>query len=357
MSIAQGERRGCRVTSEGASGKRPTGALRASPVRQMTTYEIVPCPVCGTEDTEEIAGTDDIRAEVEALWEFHGERLHPAVPPAHLFDRVCFSLHPPLRIGRCVECGLVFRNPREREFEVRDVYAGEAPDNAVLQSLHDAQRSTYAEQARRLTDIAGRPGRVLEVGSYVGGFLCAAHEMGWDVLGVDINRTANAFTRDLGVPVIDGDLSSVDQREFDALTIWNCFDQLPDPAGVLAMARQCIRHGGLVSLRVPNGAFYATVRRQLGTSGDALARALLAHNNLLTFPYRHGFTPSSLERLARRTGFSVMATYGDTLVPTADEWTQPWARWEERVVKSALRELSNHDADTAPWFEMYLTKR
>ena len=68
-------------------------------------YELSPCPACGADDEEEVAGPDAVRAEVEALWEFHTRRLRPGTPPEHLFDRVAFSQHPPLRVARCTRCG------------------------------------------------------------------------------------------------------------------------------------------------------------------------------------------------------------------------------------------------------------
>ena len=322
----------------------------------MPAYDIAPaCPACGADDDREIASADAVRAEVEALWEFHGERLRPETPPAHLADRVAFSQRPPLRVVRCAECGLVYRNPRERDFELRDIYAGEEPDERVLAALFDTQRGACAAQARRLTETAGdRRGRGLEVGSYVGGFLAAAGELGWRFEGLDVNPTANAFARSRGLRVTDGDLESFDGAPgFDAVAIWNCFDQLADPRAAAHRARRLLRPGGLLALRVPNGAFYAAVRQRLEGPSAPLARALLAHNNLLTFPYRHGFTLGALERLLGETGFALRRVYGDTLVPIADEWTQSWAAWEEKVVKGALREIAHEEADAAPWVEVY----
>ncbi|HEU4630124.1 MAG TPA: class I SAM-dependent methyltransferase [Gemmatimonadaceae bacterium] len=317
-------------------------------------YELTPCPVCGAQADEQVAGPEELRAEVEALWAFHTRRLRPETPPEHLTDRVAFSQHPPLRVARCTVCGLVYRNPRERAYELRDVYAGEEPAPEVLAALHDTQRSAYAAQARRLTEAAGGPGRVLEVGSYVGGFLAAATEVGWRAEGVDVNATASRFARQRGFVVHEGDLASfVGAGGFDAVAIWNCFDQLDDPRAAAHRAGELLRRGGWLAIRVPNGAFYATVRARLDGPGAPLATALLAHNNLLTFPYRHGFTIGSLARLLDRTGFTIEHLYGDTLVPIADEWTQEWAAWEERVVKGALRVLTREEAERAPWLEVY----
>ena len=318
------------------------------------TYEITPCPVCGSARNDTIADVDAVRAEVEALWEFHGERLRPDTPPERLVDRVAFSQHPALQIVRCAGCGLVFRNPRERAFVLAEVYGSDAPPAETLEALFETQASAYREQAERLTTVAGKPGRVLEVGSYVGGFLATARELGWKAEGVDVNVAINDFARAKGLRVSDGDLSSWDgSAGFDAIAIWNCFDQLADPREAAHRARALVSDRGLLVVRVPNGAFYAAVRARLGGPGDAAARAILAHNNLLAFPYRHGFTLPSLSRLLASVGFAVERVFGDTLVPIADEWTRPWAAEEEREVKRALCEIAAADADRAPWLEVY----
>ena len=84
-----------------------------------------------------------------------------------------------------------------------------------------------------------------------------------------------------------------------------------------------------------------------------VARALLAQNNLLTFPYRWGFTPHSLRRLLEGAGFAVTRMRGDVLVPIADEWTRPWARIEESLIKRVVASVANSKVEWAPWFEVY----
>lgn len=323
----------------------------------MPTYELSPCPICASRSAREVADADDVTREVEGLWAFHMRRLRPDTPPARLADRVAFSQRPPIRLVQCDECGLVYRNPRERESELHELYADEAQDDAVLESLFENQHIAYREQAERLTREAGHAGTGLEVGSYVGAFLTAAREQGWRFEGIDINERATAFARAHGCTVTLGDLQSVDgSRRFDAVAIWNCFDQLPDPRRAALAARALLEPGGLLAVRVPNGAFYLAMRKQLHSSLAPVARALLAHNNLLSFPYRHGFTPGALTALLERTGFRVQRVVGDVLVPVADEWTRMWAVWEERAIKRVLRTLARAGRSgmhTAPWIEVY----
>jgi SAM-dependent methyltransferase len=326
----------------------------------MPVYELTRCIVCGSANATEIAGAEAVRGEVEHLWEFHGARLRPETPPPRLMDRVAFSEHPPLRVVRCNECGLVYRNPIERPLELAEIYGDEAPDEPVMRALHDTQRRAYRVQANRLLRALGRRGSGLEVGSYVGAFLRAAGEVGLQVEGVDVNRAVNDFTRKLGFTVHDGALEEMpDERTFDSVAIWNCFDQLPEPRAAVFAAARLLRPGGVLAIRVPHGPFYDAEHARAGRGGPRgrLARALLAHNNLLTFPYRYGFTVEAMARLLAEAGFKIEHVYGDTLVPIADEWTRGWAWLEEQVVKKTLTWLARRSLTLAPWIEVYARAR
>ena len=322
-----------------------------------TSYQLTSCPVCASADADELISADDAKLEIEQLWEYHQKRLQADTPPEHLVDRVAFSQRAPLRLVRCVECGLVYRNPVERATDVTELYEEEGLDETKLRALHDTQRPAYDAQAARLTDIFGRRGSGVEVGSYVGGFLAAARDANWQFTGVDVNARTNAFTRSLGFQVHDGAIESLDpDRRVDVVAIWNCLDQLADPASAVRAARSHLASGGMLAVRVPNGACYAAFRPLLQSPLGAIAREWLAQNNLLGFPYRYGFTPTALTRLVERNGMRVEQVVGDVLVPIADRWTRRWAALEERLVKRVIAagaRISRGDKPLAPWFELY----
>ena len=270
-------------------------------------------------------------------------------------DRVAFSEHPPYRLVECARCGLVYRNPIERAHELNEIYADAAPATDLLRALHETQRDAYRVQADRLLRVLGKRGSGIEVGSYVGAFLAAARAVGLQMEGLDVNAGVNCFTRSLGFTVHDGDLESFQPaRHVDAVAIWNTFDQLPDPRAALHAAWRLLRPSGVLALRVPNGEFYRHWRQALPHRlTRRWARLLLAHNNLLTFPYRYGFTVRSLTLLLEDVGFSTRQVVGDVLVPIADEYTRRWAAVEELVVKQALGLVARRRPERAPWIEIY----
>ncbi|HXT49079.1 MAG TPA: methyltransferase domain-containing protein, partial [Gemmatimonadaceae bacterium] len=315
-------------------------------------YELTACPVCGSKEAVEVADRDAIVRERERLWEFHDRRLREGIPPARLMDRVAFSQEPPLRLVRCLECAHIYRNPREREEALGAAYERDAPEPDVLQKLFDTQREAYAAQASRLKDVAGESGRGLEVGSYAGGFLAAARDAGWDFQGADISERAAAFSERNGFVVTCGSIDKViAARPLDAVAIWNTFEQLYDSRAAVTAARTLLRKGGTFVVRVPSGRFYERWRTRLDGPLSGVAERLLAHNNLLTFPYQQGFSRRSLDVLLSERGFQVVRVFGDTLVPIADEWTTLIGRAEERIVKR-LEILLQHGWH-APWVEVY----
>ncbi|MFL5542301.1 MAG: class I SAM-dependent methyltransferase [Longimicrobiaceae bacterium] len=315
-------------------------------------YERGSCPACGAREREVVAGPDEVRRELESLWEFHLRRVEPGTPVRHLADRTVFSQDPPIALAGCRACGTVYRDPRERGDAVAALYAEEELDPAALRDGFAMLRRSFRRQLGRLNRFAGPMGTGLEVGSHTGAFLAAARDGGWRFEGLDVNEDAVGFARAQGLAAARGTLEDAPRgRAYDAVAIWNCFEQLPDPRCAARTARSLLRPGGVLALRVPDGGFYAAVRRRLDGPAAPLARGVLAWNNLLAFPYRAGFTRRGLRHLLEEAGFSVLATVGDVLIPISGETTRRWAAWEERALKRLLRTAA--PAGAAPWFEIY----
>lgn len=325
-----------------------------------TKYELSRCPICSASDAVEIADRTAIEIERERLWSFYSARLRHPVPAVQLADRLVFSQLPALRFLRCSNCTHLYRNPRERGDEVLRAYADEALDDTLAQTFFANQRTASAARLRRLLHFAPHIRNGLEVGSYVGGFLSVAEAAGLSFTGLDVNGSAADFATKRGLRVLVGEIDELDgEGGYDAVAIWNTFEQLPDVRNAVHSARRLLRksngtHGTLV-VRIPNSAFYIRWRNRLSGPLGAVAERVLAHNNLLGFPYREGFTAKSVEHLFDSCGFDIRCVYGDTLVPLADRWTGRLAAFEEAATKRIQRIAQR--GWSAPWVEIYATLR
>ena len=300
-----------------------------------------PCPICGSTSFELLASCERIAHELAVREEFFAARIDGGhVDPAEMKDRTDVVHATPVSIRVCAECGLLVRDDDGRGF-ADDPYAPYVMER-ILRSHIDAFRQKEATYRPLLPEGA----RVLEIGSYVGGFLHVATEWGWDAVGVDVGEDTAHFAASHGYHTIRKTLDDCrfDDASFDGVFIWNTFEQLEKPHDVVAEVRRIVRE--IVVIRTPSAHFYATESSPI----------LLGHANLLGFPHRYGYTTATLDRLMSQHGFAPRAHHGAMHIqPTHKRFTAT-AKMEEDEMRATL--AARTDANEWPWFEaVYGSKR
>lgn len=327
---------------------------------------ITPCVICGGQTFVVICPADEVAAHLQYLRRFHRYRLRSGSREVFA-DRATFTQDYVTAIVACTHCGLVFRTPHPSAQAITAAYRHDHYGRDRLATLFAEQLRSYRPKARMLRRWLPRNQsvRILEIGSFVGGFLAAGQEYKWEIVGVDPGREVSAFCRERGLPVFCGTLPElpIQSHSVDGIAIWNTFDQLPDPIVTITKVCQILRPGGILVIRIPNGECFRWAARRLYTLPWPLAgwlRAGLAWNNLLAFPYLYGYSVRTLDRLLRGYGFTRIATQYDTLMPLADQHTKAWAVIEERILKY-LCVLAAHiekvcletPIQTVPWLDVY----
>jgi SAM-dependent methyltransferase len=157
-----------------------------------------------------------------------------------------------------------------------------------------------------------------------------------------------------------GDVRDLDlpAEGYDAVFVWHCFEQVPDPYGLLRRIRGLLRPGGLLLLRTPNAEYYGAALAGLREASPRDRRRLaehLAFCGLLPFPFALAYPPRTLARLAAACGFVDVRVGGSPSVPGADPTYRRWARLKARLLaRWAARALRADAADgiDAPWLEV-----
>ncbi|MEO6028526.1 MAG: methyltransferase domain-containing protein, partial [Candidatus Binatia bacterium] len=301
----------------------PTALRRTGRVLRWRPATTEGCTVCGATARSAILSSAAIASQLAWLEDFHLRRLTRAARErrAALEDRANFTQDEPRAIVACRSCRLVFRHPRQSADAVERTYAEDRYGETRLAGLAAAQERAYdgkIAHLRRWLPLRRRP-RVVEVGSFVGGFLTAAEAEGWDALGIDPGEEVVAFCRDRALTVERGTLedAALALASADVVAVWNTFDQIAAPGPTLTAAARVLRPGGVLAVRVPNGRYFADAMLRLESDG-ALARRTrllaLAWNNLIGFPYLHGYSVGTLDRLVAPYGFERLAAEPDTLL-------------------------------------------
>jgi SAM-dependent methyltransferase len=237
------------------------------------------CPSCGEEPGSLIRDARAIARELAARRRFFARDR----------DLTDVVLGEPALILRCDRCGILVRDGAPDDGAFRD----DRYSTAFLRSLHEWHSTAFRAKARDYREQLAPHARVVEVGSYAGGFLRAAMEWGWRTTGFDIGGDTSRFTTALGFDMHDA--FDFAPRSIEALFVWNCFEQLSAPRELLAEAHRALREGGLLVLRVPDADRYV----------HQPDPRVLARNGLLGWPHRFGFGVTALRRLAREHGFAL----------------------------------------------------
>jgi SAM-dependent methyltransferase len=327
------------------------------------------CEICGEPALRILCEARQLVAHARRLERFHKERLRVASEP-QLEERARFTQHDPASLLACASCGLVLRWPRPRKAALRRIYARDEYAPERLAEMVASQRTLFRRKLPLLSELLGQPGRVLEVGSFVGGFLEEARDAGWDAIGLDPGHQLVGECRRRGLQVIEGTFEDLAERDelfaVDCLAIWNTFDQLADPRTTLDLAAVTLHEGGILALRVPHGLCFERLLAQWRSASDPdeqlLWEACLAWNNLFSFPYLFGYTLESLRRLVTPFGFELVSARGDLLPPTECRALAGWACEEERFVRSLQLRWIEDDYGVdpqlahAPWLDVYWRK-
>lgn len=218
-----------------------------------------------------------------------------------------------LALVRCERCGIVFTDPRPSREAIHGLFdeqyqfyrraaGGAMPDPGSV----ELRVRPFVDRARRLSEIAGRPGRLLDIGCGDGYFLTAATRLGWTCCGVERNEASVAHARALGHDVRVGSIESAAELApgaFDAVTMWGVLQLAYDPASALTSARSLLAKGGLLALGLSN---FESLDRRLFRGrwwGLGLPRHL------------YHFDTHSIQRLLTQCGFRIVQ-----IVLDAPEW-------------------------------------
>ena len=173
--------------------------------------------------------------------------------------------------------------------------------------------------------------RLLDVGAHAGRFVGLARRRGWQADGLELNPATAAFAaRVSGGAVHHGNLDTwrPDGAGYDAVTLTDVLEHIPDPRTALRRVRELLEPGGWIAVKVPNAPAQRT---------KEAARARLRPGYVPTLAdnlvHVNHFDASSLALALTREGFADVSVH--VAAPESPEGIGPGATLD-RLVRSAV---------------------
>lgn len=193
-------------------------------------------------------------------------------------------------IVRCPSCTHMQLDRFPTDDELAAEYARAASDDYVEEEA--GQRVSAARVLERTERYAG-PGKLLDLGCWVGFLMAEARDRGWQPLGIEPSTWASDYARErLGLEVRTGDLYDADLPEapFDAVVMGDVLEHLTRAGEALDRIRGTLTTGGALALLLPD-------------AGSRTAR-LLGRRWWSVIPtHIHYFTRRSAATMLRRHGY------------------------------------------------------
>lgn len=231
------------------------------------------------------------------------------------------------QLVKCQRCGLIFINPRPDKGEMKQFYpAAYGPYAKTGGPSHSHRLSPLRRRiyslfynypygnrgngtllklflwpvkwvtVRNMIPFQGE-GKILDIGAGSGSFLAFMKTLGWSPYGVDISPKAVERARAQGVRMFQGEVSdaSLADRFFDVITLRAVLEHVHHPVETLQEVHRILKDQGIVYIVVPNIAslnFYLFRRFWYGLEAPR---------------HLYAYSPSTMRRLAQRTGFVVLS--------------------------------------------------
>ena len=191
---------------------------------------------------------------------------------------------------RCSQCSTLYLNPRPSEMSIGRAYSTyynhtDDPSNSVNTTISKVIRSikngylnktlsTHYGNAIALPallyrslgglgllprlpfhDISQRiPGKLLDIGCGNGKLLAFAKQLGWEVTGLELDKTAASNARSAGLNVIHGSFTAVDKIDqvFDLIICSHVLEHVHDPKSLVELSLSKLSQHGELWLQWPN---------------------------------------------------------------------------------------------------------
>ncbi len=234
---------------------------------------------------------------------------------------------------RCEECRTVYVNPMPSAEEVLTYYqnpayfAGdEGGGYRDYAAMHKALTPHFRRRLRVLARHLPSRGRLLDFGCADGYFLELARAEGWEIGGVEASEgMASKVAGRLNIPV-GTSLDDLPPQRWDAITLWEVVEHLPQPITELRRLKEHLRPGGALMLSTPNAGHWQAVR-----APERWASYRPPFHLTL-------FTAESLRCALERAGFAQIHIWKTSPLPPLPEWLQrASAPLERRLADGSAR--------------------
>lgn len=163
---------------------------------------------------------------------------------------------------KCAACGFThivpIPSPEDLERVYRHEYYSTEKPLYLERTREDLEwwNLVYSDRYDTFEELLPRGRRrILDIGSGPGIFLHHGKCRGWETLGIEPSAQAAAHSRELGIDIVQEFITedtALKIGHFDVVHMSMVLEHIPDPIGLLRIARDLLKPDGVICVVVPN---------------------------------------------------------------------------------------------------------
>jgi len=196
----------------------------------MAIERITICPLCGGEDFELYSIAKDYTVTKEEF-----------------------------ELKKCIRCKFIVTSPRPDSESIAKYYTSEnyISHSGTSKTLFDkiylaARNLTLTWKHKLIKEYFPKPAHLLDYGSGTGEFLNHMKNKGWNVLGLEPNKTARDKANLLVGNIVSQDLVNLNDNSIQVITLWHVLEHIHDLDSTILKLKRLLTPNGIIILALPN---------------------------------------------------------------------------------------------------------
>ena len=161
------------------------------------------------------------------------------------------------QLVRCIDCGLVYLNPRVSKEIILASYSGAEDLTFITQNEERIKtfKKSFLNFAHTFSVPTNKNTRVLDIGCAGGAFPKAADDLGFNVVGIEPSKYLCEWgKKEYGLDLRPGILDEHDfeKESFDVITLWDVVEHLIDPRVEIKKISYILKKKGYLIVNYPD---------------------------------------------------------------------------------------------------------
>lgn len=137
-------------------------------------------------------------------------------------------------------------------YESQDYISHTDEKHGLFSSVYQlVKKWSLQRKAKLIFEQNKKIGSLLDVGAGTGDFLKVAKEKGWDVYGMEPNKSASSLSSEKGIQ-LKSSLNEFEGKQFDVVTLWHVLEHIPNLEKTILQLSNLVKPNGTLIIAVPN---------------------------------------------------------------------------------------------------------